>query len=382
MNKKTKVYAGIGVIVLVLFCILGYVNLQHKKNQTKWSTNKSVMTVKLKKAGKNKHTGDLKKILAPNGFSGTAVYIKNNKIIDSYTSGYANEKTHEKNKLDNTYEINSLQKILTAGLVMKQVELGKIKLTDKLSKYDKEIPGSENITIQQMLNMHSGLSMKSLKYKDKEISQKQLRNMIKEHVTYNPEKLNHWSYQPVNYMILSEVMEKVTHQTYQQLFNKYYIKKLDLKETEFGYDKPKTKRVNGYYMQKDGKAKVFVPTKANYQVELGTGQVYMSATDFYRVVSNLLNGKLIGGKKYAKELYEPANLNLETKYFGGAYDLTNHVKTANGYGLGYEEHYIFSKDGKKAVIWLDNIYYPGGNSGIVGAKSKFIKMYFKSGLIK
>ncbi|MEO4706254.1 serine hydrolase domain-containing protein, partial [Pediococcus pentosaceus] len=91
-------------------------------------------------------------------FSGTAILIKNNKIVDSYTSDWAN--INSKNTLSTSYEIDSLQKVLTAGLVMMQVNKGTMKLTDKVNKFIPELPGAKDITIRDLLDMSSGLTLK------------------------------------------------------------------------------------------------------------------------------------------------------------------------------------------------------------------------------
>ncbi|WP_155723684.1 serine hydrolase, partial [Pediococcus acidilactici] len=100
--------------------------------------------------------------LSPTGFSGSAILVKNNQIVDSYTAGVEDNEGGKKNRLTTAYEIDSLQKSLTAGLVMTLVNRHEIALTDRLNQYITGIPGSAEITIRQLLDMTSGLSLPKL----------------------------------------------------------------------------------------------------------------------------------------------------------------------------------------------------------------------------
>ncbi len=61
--------------------------------------------------------------------------------------------------LTTLYNIGSIQKGLTAVLIMRAVRDGKLFLTDTLARFYPYIPGAANITIQQMLQMASGLKL-------------------------------------------------------------------------------------------------------------------------------------------------------------------------------------------------------------------------------
>ena len=92
------------------------------------------------------------------------------------------------------------------------------------------------------------------------------------------------------------------------------------------------------------------PNGATIHSELGTGQVYMSAPDYYKVLSNLLNGKILG-KNNATKLYLPG----KAKYQAGLYTSNKpFYRFANGYGYGFEDHVRISQDGKEAVVVFSN----------------------------
>lgn len=355
---KKILYALLGAIIIV-GVILGGISLQNKKSSAV-ATDKTKVVDKPKD---NPYKGKLKKTLSSVGFNGSAILVENNKVVDSYVKGNANDATGEENTLTTTYEIDSLQKSLTAGLVMQQINDGKLKFTDKVNKYIPNLPGASKITVRQLLDMTSGLSMGKLKFTGNSLTTDELLNEVIDNVKFTADNEGTWSYQPVNFVILSEIIQKTSGKTYAQLFNNLYVKKLKLKETEMAYNKViKTDRSLGYILvdQNSGTVKKTLqkPNKATIKSELGTGQVYMSVKDFYKVLSNLLNGNLLG-KEAANEVYLSSVAN-GAKYYGGLYTSKDPVyRYANGYGYGYQDHIRISQDGKKAVVVFSNYQYSG-----------------------
>lgn len=339
------------IFFFILICSVGAVIFKNRTTQTIKPTISSNTRVGIPVVKKSKYKGVLKKKFKRVRFSGTAILIKNNKIVDSYTSDWAN--INSKNTLSTSYEIDSLQKVLTAGLVMMQVNKGTMKLTDKVNKFIPELPGAKDITIRDLLDMSSGLTLKKMSFSGDDLSSAELLDDVVDNVKYDPiaRKNKKWSYQPVNFVILSEILEEITGESYKQLFNQTYIKKLGLKQTKFAYEN--NERINcasGYMVKNDSEKVEQKPNGATIHSELGTGQVYMSAPDYYKVLSNLLNGKILG-KNNATKLYLPG----KAKYQAGLYTSNKpFYRFANGYGYGFEDHVRISQDGKEAVVVFSN----------------------------
>lgn len=367
-----RFFYAIMIATVIVVAVFGVGMLYNKKHET----NKVQSTELEAKT----YTGELEKALGHIGFNGSAILVKNNKVVDSYTQGNANDQLGEENTLETSYEIDSLQKSLTAGLVMQQVNLGNLNLTDKVSKYIPDLPGASEITIRQLLNMTSGLSLSRLKFKGNKLTSAQLLKRVIENVKFNSNNIGKWSYQPVNFMILSEIIEKVSGTTYAQLFNKLYTKKLGLNETEMAFNKIKrTDQSTGYILvDKDNdsvKKTVQRPNRATIRSEFGTGQVYMSVTDFYKVLSNLLNGKLLG-KKAAHELYV-SDVSDRPGYYGGLYTSKDPIyRYANGFGYGFQDHVRISQNGANAVIVFSN-YQHSGNGELKKAVDQLSKNFLK-----
>ncbi|MCQ9316558.1 beta-lactamase family protein [Pediococcus pentosaceus] len=345
----------IGVCTLGICLILIFPSNKvsvHEKKVKKYDTTLSVPISQNKE-----YLGKLEDAYSNINFSGTAILVKNNKIVDSYAIGESSGK--ELNSLTTTFEIDSLQKALTAGLVMKQVRIGKINLSNKLSQYFPEIPGSQFITLRMLIDMRSGLSMQRIAYKGQNLSKKELLRKIKKNVRFEPLKAGTWSYQSVNYVLLSAILEKVTGKTYEQLFKKMYINKLHLKQTEMAYNtNVKTDQANGYLLvNKEGtlRRKLTNTNRATVQSEFGTGQIFMSVGDYYKTLSALINGKLLG-KEVTDMLYSSRIYPIGKNYHGGLYVVGN-CWLANGYGYGFEDHVRISSNGKDALVVFSNHQY-------------------------
>lgn len=322
----------------------------------------SVVNIPINVLAKDKNQIVIKKDVKTRSFVGTIAIYQNGKLTNHYSQGYANALGKKSNNLNTMFEIDSIQKMMTGVLIMQQVEKHQLKLTDHLDKYFPSVPGSANITIRQMLNMTSGLSMDVSKAPgfltdDFGIIRHEIRQ-----TKYTLLKNGVWDYQPVNYVLLAGILEKVSHQSYRQLFTHQIIDKLKLKRTAFAYALPTNRdSAIGYsvpnhipgisYLQPFNRRLVLERN------ELGTGQLYMSVGDLYRVVSAITQGKIIKQADVTK-LYAKGSI---SGYGGGLYNRGGRYKT-NGAGYGFEGTIRISKNGKKAVVILSN--YEVTNMGI------------------
>ena len=149
-------------------------------------------------------------LLDQKGYSGTLLVVKNGKPIYQTSRGFANYADGVDNDKDTAYEIDSVQKSMTAAMIMKQVQDGKLKLSDKLAKFYPQIPGSKKITIRQMLDMTSGLILKgdigpSRILSDEDIIHEDIANIKFSNFLHGK-----WDYQAINFNLLSGILEKLT----------------------------------------------------------------------------------------------------------------------------------------------------------------------------
>lgn len=295
-----------------------------------------------------------------NHYLGTAEIVYHGQVVATWADGYADFAKLQTNTLTTGFEINSVQKGMTGTLLMKQVALGHVALTDRLSQYYPEVPGATQITLREMLNMTSGLSTPNGYNNPQIVSNQQLIANDIPKIIYNPQMQHKWNYQAINFILLAGIIEKVSHQDYANLFQKQIIKKLHLKHTAFGYALPEHYvRATGYYFKKgmDPATPYLNPAPVNaaqQHSELGTGQVYMSADDLYRVEKSMLDGKL---SKRSQELFVDGS----TSHYGGGYYNYPTYKGVNGGGVGFSSRVHISPDGQTALILLSNVAGPRTN---------------------
>lgn len=272
----------------------------------------------------------LQQVLDNEGFKGNAtVYINGQK---SWSSTNAN-------KEDSAYLINSVQKALTSGILMKLVAQKKIKLTDKVAKYYPQVPNANRIIIMNLVEMTSGLTQHgNVGTKPFVSDKKNAKQMIKS-MGFDESKYGQWGYQDINFVLLSHILEKVSGKSYEKLFDQTYTNPLKLKNTHFMWSKNKN----------------IAPATKPFDMDethglLGAASVAMSNNDLYTVLSGLLNGKLLTAKQ-KKIIYAPGN--SESLYRGGLYTRDGYY-SSNGAGYGYYTFVRISKDGKNAIILQTN----------------------------
>lgn len=297
----------------------------------------------------------LNPVIGENKFVGTILLVRNGQQIYNQGYGYANFQRQGLNNAQSEYQILSMQKSLTATLVMQQIQAGRIKLTDRLAKYYPEVPGSEQITIRMMLNMMTGLRIR--KYSTRSLSGHAVVDYAIHHVRF-VSTLNHqWSYQPVNFTLLAGVLQQVTHKSYYQLFQTHLIKPLRLHHTGFVMLANRAKWLSTPYHNKSLRETTvnylypFHESPANQHNELATGNVYMNTADFYKTTKNILQGGLITWQS-AQILHDAAG--NKKGYAGGLYQASANSYWSHGLGYGEESGMMISKNGQNAVIMLSN----------------------------
>lgn len=279
------------------------------------------------------------------GIKGSVLVISKGKVLLDYASN---------NTTDTSYLINSVQKSMTAAMVMKLVQAGKLSLHERLAHFYPAIPGAQKITLENLLTMTAGLDLKPgarLGRKHFVSDRDNLACNVKKTV-FKPKMLGKWYYSSLNYVYLCGIMTLVTGQSYEQLFRATYVKPLQLKHTEFLWSKPGriiASRLVPGMIYRGGRYDVVKHKKALQAAhdELGAGSVVMSNHDLAKVMNYILAGGLLN-KKSRQKLYRAKP---PAYYNGGFYnDASLGLKTANGAGEGYYTFLRSTKTAKTMII--------------------------------
>jgi CubicO group peptidase (beta-lactamase class C family) len=290
---------------------------------------------------------ELQQKLIDKKFTGTALVVHQGNIVLQKGFGHANVAESRPNTDQSTFQIGSIQKALTAVLVLQQVQKNQLALDQTLNNFYPSVPGSEKITIRQLLSMRSGLYQKD--YPTEMMSDDDFLHFSITHAQMG--NYGKYKYDGVNYRILAGVLERVTNQTYRELFNQAFVQNAKLMHTTF-YDDFLTS-FNRTYAYENVAGKDFgdeiMDNHLTFDQEVGTGNVAMTVGDLYLFYAHLFEGDFIS-KQLMSELWTP---DTETKYMGGLYNFPSYIK-GHGSEAGFESNALFSKDQQDAVILLSN----------------------------
>ncbi|MFT8446608.1 MAG: serine hydrolase domain-containing protein [Liquorilactobacillus nagelii] len=287
----------------------------------------------------------IQKQLDKNKFSGTCLLVKNGKIIYLQAFGNANNTTGKLNQINSVYPINSIQKGLTAYLIMQLIQEHRLNFTDKIGKFYPKIPGGQTVTIRDMLNMCSGYQLpKQMNYL---ASDEGVLKYNLSHLKYSSQQLEKFNYQEVNYTLLAGVVTKLTGTSYEKLIKQKIIDKLNLTNTGFMCLNNPQQPIGYNFNNNQWQAQKI----KQYEIsrEFGASNIYMSVWDLYQSLAALRNGTLLSSQSKA-ELYQTTS---KDPYVAGMYPLTQ-FNRIHGIGFGFESSVAMSSTGQDAVVLLTN----------------------------
>jgi CubicO group peptidase (beta-lactamase class C family) len=206
------------------------------------------LTQGYKNSKKNAIQAYYNKIWPKDDLSGGFLVAKNGQILFETYGGLANRATKEEITAKTPIHIASVSKVLTAAVVLKLIDLNKLRLDQKITEILPEFP-YEDITIQMLLNHRSGLPNYAYFADDRKIwdrtvlHNQDVLNLLAKHkfnLYFKPDKK--FAYCNTNYAMLALVIEKITHMKYGAAMKKIIFDPLEMKNTfVFDYDTDRQK---------------------------------------------------------------------------------------------------------------------------------------------
>lgn len=172
-------------------------------------------------------------VKSPRTFNGVVLVTRNGKVEYSRAYGIKNAKTRIPLKPNDQFEIMSNTKQITAVLLLKEVEKGKVDLHSPIKKYLPSLsqPWADSVTVHQLLNHTHGIVD------------------LEKPLAFRPG--SDFKYGNLSYILLGKIIENVSHQSYSQLANELF-KQLKMKDT-FCYAKSDLKKlVSGHISNEKG----------------------------------------------------------------------------------------------------------------------------------
>lgn len=300
-------------------------------------------------------------LINKNEFYGQFLVAKNGKILFEDYQGFAYKEKDDKNRKNKPLHIASVSKVLTAAVVLRMVDQGKIGLDDKVSKYLKDFY-HEDITVRMLLNHRSGLRHygyfieRDVKWdKSKRITNQDILDLInsgKIHLESKPG--TRFAYCNTNYSLLALIIEKVSGMRYHEAMDKLLFKPLGMKNSfVFDYEKHHDTVSQTY------KASKLRLAFDHLDLVYGDKNIYSTARDLLKFdlatysnkfFSDKLRKEIFKGYSYESKGERNYGLGIRLREWKEAPTLTYH----NGWWHGNTSSYITQKNDTVTIIALSN----------------------------
>ena len=291
-----------------------------------------------------------------NGYSGSVLVAQKGEVIISNGYGWSNRKNKIKNTPSSVFNIGSITKQFTAAAILKLIEHGKIKTSDKISLFFKDIPvDKRNITIHQLLTHTSGVSPRTGGFRYDEASKEQFLKEFFEAKLLSKPGTKH-RYANANYIMLSSIIEISSGQDYTTFLQENFWKPLKMNNTGYKNIPFNSEQIaHGYYFNytdgvwKDwGTTQDHLPFNDKHWYSIGKGDIHSTVEDLYKWHLALQSNKVLSSK--SREM-------LETPY------VTENEEGTSHYGYGWaiykskRDTKIVTHNGSNGIYFANFIRY-------------------------
>ena len=246
--------------------------------------------------------------LEEKSFEGAVLVSQKKKIILAKGYGPCDKKAPEKGdiKINTTFEIGSISKQMTAAAIMQLVQKKKLSLQDKISRWFPDFKYGDDITIEMLLNMHSGLTdclNAPYEFFPTKVAAR-IENATVRNEPVEPEIIlkylndaplfidpgTEYFYCNTNYYLLAKILEQVTGLTFDDYMQKNIFTPCDMRNTNMDFQNTDTRGYdwkNRYYSIPAG-------------FSTGYGDINSSVVDLYKWTRAFVNGKVVSKKSFKK----------------------------------------------------------------------------------
>lgn len=343
MKKTVKItkIVWIGITTVMIVLGLGYF------------LNKNMIDDEVLAAG-NTDSGSSDKTIddyfPKENYNGVAIMVEGDKVTSTAVYGYSDYEANKVNNLDTLFPVASLQKMMTATLVAKEISKGKLTYGTPLSDFYPDIKGSSDITIRDLIDQTSGIKMDEVAPDKVLTTQEDQINYVLDTLEITGE--TGFNYTNANYSLLAGILSTVTGESYEELFTKEIIEPLNLSHTFFWDNVAEEDVAKAYnssllYGDYTESASDFSRSKALYSSLIGAGNVLMSANDLVTFVQALIDGTLITKEDFS-------NMVKSDNDYSGAFWQTDGCLQTNGSLGDYESSVFLDNDGENIIILISN----------------------------
>lgn len=293
-------------------------------------------------------------------FEGQVLIAKGNDIYVHNAYGDADIITGDNATILDTYAIGSVTKQLTAFAVIHLQEQGKLNFDDKVTKYLKDVPNGDKITLDMLLSHTSGLYEYSEELPNFawDLSYDEVIKLLKDK-PLNFEPGTEWSYSNTGYYLLGKVVETISGQSLEEYLKVNAFDKLKMDQTQWGLKDGKfTSTTLGSYNEDAETVRHL--DQILLGIAGGAGSVISSVDDLYLWQKALYGGELMSDASLLtmEGLTEAKRVNPNYGY--GLINAKTPFSMQVGHGgntLGFTANTVYLKDQDIHVVLLTNKGY-------------------------
>ena len=241
-------------------------------------------------------------------FEGAVLVAKNKDIILAKGYGVCDRKDPDSPQIqiNSTFEIGSITKQMTAAAIMQLAEKKKLSVNDKISRWFPDFPYGDDITVEMLLDMHSGLTdclnapyeffptkvaakIENATVRNEPVEEEIILKYLNDAPLFIDPGTEYF-YCNTNYYLLAKIIEQVSGLTFTEYMQKNIFTPCDMRNTNIEFQKTDTRGYdwkNRYYSIPAGFA-------------TGYGDVNSSVVDLYKWTDNLVRGKVVKKKTFKK----------------------------------------------------------------------------------
>jgi len=296
-----------------------------------------------------------------NAFEGVILVAKSGDVVFEKAYGFSERTDSQKTTVTNSFGLASLSKPITATLMLKLEEQGKLKLTDTLADYFSEFKNDfgRKVTLHHLLSHTSGLpdhfTINGWLDVDfhKQTSEQVFINKVAK-LTPKFEPGADYLYSNPGYFLLGKVIEKVTGESYSESLKKNILLPLNMNKSGVASGfKLSSGIVKGYRWDKNGGYHEQIAKNMDL---FGAGSaIYSSAKDLHLFDLALYGDQLLNEQSKTR-LFNPEN---SYSWRVGKVPVTKeknvNVHMYDGQFDGYSSILTRFIDDKHSIIILSNV---------------------------
>ena len=286
----------------------------------------------------------------PDGTSGTVVAARDGSVAHCRGFGLADRDAKVAARCDTAYDIMSMTKQFTAAAILKLEMMGKLRVTDPMSKFVGPVPDDKRaITVHHLLTHTAGLT-EGLGGDYEALSREEmLDGALESELRSAPG--TEYSYSNLGYSILAAIIEQVSGRSYEEFLAENLFAPAGMTQTGYVLPEWKPGQVAVEYDENGApKGKPFDHPWAEdgpYWNLRGNGGLLSTARDMFRW-HVALRGDEVLSKSAKDKLFKP---HVPEEESGDSY-----------YGYGW----VVSPTDEGRIIWHD-----GGNGWSLGVMARF-----------